>query len=162
MSVENLTAPAEVAAVNAQTRPEPAAPPVKSLCKHSYLEALRYKWIESEKAGYDLGDRAIGDWLTRHWHGWCRARWIEHITGETVWVEFNADAFSSLARNYKGDRLLLDRVLDRLRCGSENLDVIIWASEWKVDVESVIEILSLIDINRARIDPAELFASEMA
>lgn len=34
-------------------------------------EILRHKWIESEKAGYDVGfERALTDWILRH-----RARW---------------------------------------------------------------------------------------
>ncbi len=34
-------------------------------------EILRHKWIESEKAGYDIGfERALTDWIIKH-----RARW---------------------------------------------------------------------------------------
>ena len=29
-------------------------------------EMLRHKWIESEKAGYDLGERALIDWVEKH------------------------------------------------------------------------------------------------
>ncbi len=29
-------------------------------------EIDRYKWIESQKAGYDLGDRAVFDWVEKH------------------------------------------------------------------------------------------------
>lgn len=37
-------------------------------------EILRHKWIESEKAGCDIGfDRALLDWITKH-----RATWQEH------------------------------------------------------------------------------------
>ena len=36
-------------------------------------EILRHKWIESEKAGYDVGfERALTDWIMNH-----RARWRE-------------------------------------------------------------------------------------
>ncbi len=31
-------------------------------------EMLRHKWIESEKAGYDLGQAALLDWVHRHAH----------------------------------------------------------------------------------------------
>src|SRR3954447_22643925 len=41
-------------------------------------EARRYKWIESEKAGRDLGDSAIRRWVHEHWNGFLRARWLEH------------------------------------------------------------------------------------
>jgi hypothetical protein len=34
-------------------------------------EILRHKWIESEKAGYDIGfERALLDWTIKHRHGW--------------------------------------------------------------------------------------------
>jgi len=28
-------------------------------------EAQKYKWLESEKAGRDLGEKAISDWVTK-------------------------------------------------------------------------------------------------
>ena len=38
-------------------------------------EILRHKWIESEKAGYDIGfDRALTDWIVKHRSKWRRAR----------------------------------------------------------------------------------------
>ncbi|MBN9692717.1 MAG: hypothetical protein J0M24_20915 [Verrucomicrobia bacterium] len=38
-------------------------------------EILRHKWIESEKAGYDIGfERALVDWITRHRAAWRRSR----------------------------------------------------------------------------------------
>lgn len=38
---------------------------------HEYIvlqirEINRHKWIESQKAGYDLGDRAVYDWVEKH------------------------------------------------------------------------------------------------
>ena len=34
-------------------------------------EILEYKWLESEKAGYDIGmDRAIREWLHQHYTAW--------------------------------------------------------------------------------------------
>jgi hypothetical protein len=47
-------------------------------------EALRYKWIESEKAGRDLGEAAIRRWVQDHWWGYLRARWVEHLQGPDV------------------------------------------------------------------------------
>lgn len=29
-------------------------------------EMRKYKWIESEKAGYDLGNEAIQDWIKKY------------------------------------------------------------------------------------------------
>ncbi len=38
-------------------------------------EILRHKWIESEKAGYDIGfERALTDWIIKHRAKWRRGR----------------------------------------------------------------------------------------
>jgi len=38
-------------------------------------EILRHKWLESEKAGYDIGfEHALTDWILRHRTKWRRAR----------------------------------------------------------------------------------------
>ena len=38
-------------------------------------EILKHKWIESEKAGRDIGfDRALTDWIVKHRTKWRRAR----------------------------------------------------------------------------------------
>jgi hypothetical protein len=55
-----------------------------SLVKNSLLykeyqaereEIMRHKWIESEKAGHDIGlEHALTDWYLKHRKGWRRAR----------------------------------------------------------------------------------------
>jgi hypothetical protein len=38
-------------------------------------EILKHKWIESEKAGYDIGfERALTDWITKHRAKWRKSR----------------------------------------------------------------------------------------
>lgn len=38
-------------------------------------EILRHKWLESEKAGQDIGfDRALLDWIIRYRNGWRESR----------------------------------------------------------------------------------------
>ena len=38
-------------------------------------EILRHKWIESEKAGYDIGfERALTDWIIKHRAKWRKCR----------------------------------------------------------------------------------------
>ena len=38
-------------------------------------EILKHKWIESEKAGHDIGfERALTDWIIKHRSNWRRAR----------------------------------------------------------------------------------------
>jgi hypothetical protein len=41
---------------------------VKEYLEKQALEIDRYKWIESEKAGRDLGDEAVFEWIMKHAH----------------------------------------------------------------------------------------------
>lgn len=114
-------------------------------------EADRFKWIESEKAGRDLGEFAIRRWVKDHWCGYLRARWLEHLQGVRFWVELDRGDFGLLQRCFKDETTLLDRILDRLKDGQENLDIIIWALDWAVPMEQVIGILEALDINSRRL-----------
>ena len=58
--------------------------PAHDLLKNSSLyrefqaereEILRHKWIESEKAGHDIGfEQALTDWIIRHRSSWRKNR----------------------------------------------------------------------------------------
>jgi hypothetical protein len=38
-------------------------------------EILKHKWIESEKAGHDIGfERALTDWIVKHRANWRKTR----------------------------------------------------------------------------------------
>jgi hypothetical protein len=60
------------------------SPPANDLLKNSTLyrefqaereEILRHKWIESEKAGHDIGfERALTDWIIKHRSTWRKTR----------------------------------------------------------------------------------------
>jgi len=42
-------------------------------------EILKHKWIESEKAGHDIGfERALTDWIVKHRSKWRKARQTVH------------------------------------------------------------------------------------
>jgi hypothetical protein len=114
-------------------------------------EALRFKWIESEKAGCDLGEAAIRRWVQCHWWGYLRARWLEHLQGKRFWVELDRGDFGLLERRFHDNTLLLDRILDRLKAGQENLDIICWALNWGLDTGPVVQILEALDINSRRL-----------
>jgi hypothetical protein len=114
-------------------------------------EALRYKWIESEKAGRDLGEAAIRRWVQQHWWGYLRARWLEHLHGKRFWVELDRGDFGILLRAFQDDSLLLDRIVDRLKAGQENLDILLWALDWGIPMPSVRQILEALDINSRRL-----------
>ncbi len=54
--------------------------PFAAVVRSLQEEIDRYKWIESEKAGRDIGwQRAAGEWWERHFPGWKRAHWDEAI-----------------------------------------------------------------------------------
>ena len=63
---------------------EPPKEDATELVKNSVLykeflaereEILRHKWIESEKAGYDIGfERALTEWVARHRENWRREK----------------------------------------------------------------------------------------
>jgi hypothetical protein len=114
-------------------------------------EIQRYKWIESEKAGRDLGESAIRRWVKEHWWGYLRARWLEHLQGRRFWVELDRGDFGLLTRTFHSDTLLLDRILDRIKAGQENLDIIVWAHDWGIPTEPLIQILEALDINSRRL-----------
>lgn len=114
-------------------------------------EILRHKWIESERAQRDLGELAVRQWVKDHWWGYLRARWVEHIQGVRYWVELDRGDFGVLQRRFEGQSLLLDRILDRLKTGWENLNVIRWAQEWNLPMKQVIDILEVLDINSRRL-----------
>jgi hypothetical protein len=69
-----------------QTREQSSA---KDLLKNSSLyrefqaereEILKHKWIESEKAGRDIGfERALTDWIIKHRSKWRKSR--QHAAG---------------------------------------------------------------------------------
>jgi hypothetical protein len=117
----------------------------------SEQEALRFKWIESEKAGHDLGEEAIRRWVREHWWGYLRARWLEHLQGRRFWVELDRGDFGLLHKRFQDNSLLLDRILDRLKEKLENLDIICWGLDWGLPMGQVREILEALDINSRRL-----------
>jgi hypothetical protein len=47
--------------------------PLQELIRRQQEEVAKYKWIESEKAGRDIGwERAAAEWLERHFPAWER------------------------------------------------------------------------------------------
>jgi hypothetical protein len=47
-------------------------------------EILKHKWIESEKAGSDIGfEKALLDWIVKHRSNWRERRMRENKLGKT-------------------------------------------------------------------------------
>lgn len=122
-----------------------------SVWTDSQQEIDRFKWIESERVGYDLGELAVRRWIREHWCGYLRARWLEHIQGKKFWIELDRDDFGILLHKFQDQALLLDRIVDRLIAGQENLDIFLWARRWRIPTEDVIQILIALDINSRRL-----------
>jgi hypothetical protein len=139
---------------------QPARPSLR-LSVHHYgeEEAQRYKWIESEKAGRDLGESAIRCWVREHWNGFLRERWLEHLQGRNFWIELDHNDFGLLQREFQ-DSALIDDVLTMLKAGQENLNVLNWAIDLDLPMEEVFEILTMLDINSRRIEC--LFGSRLS
>jgi hypothetical protein len=122
-----------------------------SVHDHCQVEAERHKWIESQKVGYDLGEIAIRWWVRHHWHGYLRARWLEHLEGRTFWIELDHDDFGLLKNSFQ-DSTLIDPIVSRLKSGWENLEVILWAMDSGQKIVEVLDILEQLDINSRRIE----------
>lgn len=132
--------------------PSIAAPLVKrSLYREVVEEENKHKWIESEKAGYDLGEKCVQKWVADHWNGYLRSKWVEHLQGKHFWIELDRGDFGLLQRRFSEHRELLDTILSELAGGKENLDVIAWALANNVPLEPVFEILEALDINSRRL-----------
>jgi hypothetical protein len=130
----------------------PLGPDIRlSVHDRGAVEAQRHKWIASEQAGHDLGDGAIRGWVRSHWRGFLRARWLEHLQGRAFWIELDQGDFGLLQRAFR-DSTLIDAILQRLKAGGENLDIINWALDEKHPLEEVITILEALDINGRRIE----------
>ncbi|MBX9584441.1 MAG: hypothetical protein K2X87_29420 [Gemmataceae bacterium] len=131
--------------------PAPGDYPEKSVYEDCVREADAYKWIESERAGYDLGEAAIRQWVREHWTGYLRARWLEHLQGRCFWIELDRGDFGLLERRFRDRTQLLGAILDKLKAGRENLDVVLWALACHLPLDQVIEILTALDVNSRRL-----------
>src|SRR5689334_9362601 len=87
-------------------------------------EAQVFKWIVSGQAGCAMGEEASRRWVREHWGGYLRARWIEHLQGTRFWVELDHGHYGLLQTGFPPDDLLLDRILDRVKAGWENLPIL--------------------------------------
>lgn len=126
----------------------------RSLQEDSWREACAERWYRSQEAGYDQGEHALRQWVRRHWRGFLRARWIEHMEGSRFWVELPRTEFGLLKRRDLVDaRHLLDEIIELLRGGAENLDIIRWARRTKTRNEqaTVQDLLVLINVNAHRL-----------
>ena len=140
-------------------------PPVEqrqSLFEVSAREAHSHKWLESEKAGRDLGDGAIAEWYRLYWRIFCRECYIEHLQGERFWLELDTGDFGLLLNKFHDDMALVRQIVEIFKKGGENLDVVSFALRNNCDISEVLRLLEVLDINARRIAPAvEITAKQL-
>jgi hypothetical protein len=125
----------------------------QSLREATNLEVDLHKWIESEKAGCDLGSRAIHDWVSHHWDRFLRQRWVEHLQGQVFWHELDHADFGLFKRCFEGN-LLADEIINLYKSGGtngENLSILRTAREKQWPIEEVFRILEILNINSRRL-----------
>ena len=59
--------------------------------------------------------------------------------------------YGLLKRAFHDQAVLLDRILDRLKVGQENLHILVWAADFHIPFKHVVEILEALDINSRRL-----------
>ncbi len=128
---------------------DPARTP-ESLFREAQAEADRYKYLESEKAGRDLGSAAIDDWHRHHWPAWFRHRWIEHLLGHRCWEELEAWRFGRLPALFPAQQALVGEVVGLVLRGAENADILWWAARDRRSLPTVMAMLTEIRINEIR------------
>ena len=121
-----------------------------SLFREALAEAERHKYIESQKAGRDLGPGAIDDWHRRHWTIWLRHRWLDHLLGTTCWEEFEPECFGRLRALFSAHPDVIERVVELVRRGAENLDLLWWAALERRDIDTVVRMLVELRLNEIR------------
>jgi len=123
-----------------------------SLREASLEEALAERWIQSYHAGRDVGEQAIRHWILRHWPGFLRRRVVQHMLGQKFWVELGRETFDLFKDLSPEKKPVLDKVIEQLLNGAENLDFARWLQCQPRDIRPIIrQLLTTININSYRI-----------
>jgi len=128
--------------------------PQRSLIHETKTEVVRHKWIESEKAGSDLGHAAVTDWVKRYWDPFLRQRWVEHLLGDIFWHELEHSSFGSYRRIFEGHPLAV-QIINLYKSGGpngENLGIIQLAHDQGWPMNEVFQILEILNINSRRME----------
>lgn len=126
---------------------------VDSVFEAAFLEARRHRWIESQNAGHDLGERAFLDWYQRYWWAFLRYRHVEHLQGERAWREFDVASFGVLQESPQWDSPLTQEIIELYRTGWENLNIIFHSLDREYPMGEVHRCLKTINMNDARLNP---------
>ena len=125
----------------------------RSVYHEAWIEALKHKWIESQKSGYDVGSSAIHNWYNLYWYRFCRLKQLEHLEGRQPWKEFDQSQFGLFPQlKQRGDFLSL-QIMEHVTQFKENLDIIFWAGHLNLPLNQVVSLLSKINVNSAQLNP---------
>ena len=124
-----------------------------SVYEEARKAAREHKWLASEKAGRDLGAAAVQEWTKSYWLQFYRYRFVQHLRGEVFWDEFGARFYGIVTGQLATPRELLDQILDRVRDGAENLQLIQWTLDHGLPTDTVLEVLEALDINSQKLPP---------
>lgn len=129
----------------------------RKLYDSALSEVERYKYLESEREGHDIGAEAARLWHGRYWRPYVRHRWVEHLRGEVCYEEFPREMFGQLRELIPECPKLVDEVLD-IFCSQdgegENLNIVVWARQTGRDTRMVERILTVLCINMLRCNHA--------
>jgi len=112
-----------------------------------------HRWLQSEKAGRDVGPEAARDWTRRYWLRFYRTRFVQHLRGQSFFEEFGNECFELMCGKVTASREVLDTILDKVQEGAENLELICWARQCGLPRDQVLEVLKALDINSRRLPP---------
>lgn len=131
--------------------------PVRHKVYEQAVKAIQeHKWLQSEKAGRDVGSEAAQDWNRRYWLRFYRERFVQHLRGEAFFEEFGVECYRLVTGSIAASREVLDTVLDKVQEGAENLELICWARRHRLPQDQVLEILKTLNINSRRLPPPRI------
>lgn len=125
---------------------------IRSVLQVVQSELELHKWLESEKAGMDLGEQAIRDWVQHHWDRFLRECWLEHVLGIVKWTELGDSNFAICEKQFEDDAFAEEivRLFKEGGNDGENLGIIMRAQDFGWPMEHVFDILHTLDINSYR------------
>lgn len=122
-----------------------------SIYDASEAEIMKFKWIESQRAGRDLGEDAVRQWVVLHWSGFLRARWIEHLQGVRFWCELDSHDFNLVNREPPEVAVKLNQIVEQLKHGAEILNILVWAHDTGETRGLIVQLLDKLQVNSKRL-----------
>ena len=125
----------------------------RKLYDEAKLAMDEHRWLESERAGADLGHDADETWARRHWVAFFRERFVRHLKGDDFYEELGDESFGALEAPLEVEPTLLAQVVQKIRDGAENLDIFRWSSRERLPKDAIVRILKAVDLNGRRLPP---------